>query len=375
MGRRLSQNTRMKQLPLIFSFATLSLSAFASPVTVYVGTYTAPGGSEGIYRTSLDSDGTLTEPILVAKASSPSFLAFTPNQKTLLAVAEGSNGAVLSYSVKSDGGLDFINKQPAGDGPCHLGVTAKGDFVAVANYNGGSVVAFPVSPTGEIGAASDTRQHTGTSVNKERQEKPHAHGIHFQAGGNRFFAPDLGTDRVEGYEIDQDGKIKGGGPEGFVMPPGSGPRHCVVSPKGDTVWVVNELNSTVNEVRRTSRWTWQVQPAVSAVAERWKGETPCAEILLHPSGKFLVATNRGHNSIARFDMFEGTLRFLGTTPCAGQTPRSAAFSPDGKQLLVANQDTGNLVPFSVDSGTGEVKQMGAPVNVSKAVCVLFAPSK
>ena len=376
-GARLFQNEAMRVLPVIFAVATLTVSAMAAPVTVYVGTYTNPGGSAGIYRTSLDTEtGALTEPVLAAEATSPSFLALTPDGKTLLAVAEGAKGVLLSYAVKPDGSLEFINRQPAGDGPCHLEVSPKGDYVAVANYGGGSVVVFPLNAKGELGPASDTRQHTGSSVNPARQEKPHAHGIHFFPTGNRFMAPDLGTDRVEIYEIDKDGRLQGGGPRGIVVPPGSGPRHCAISKSGDTAWVVNELSCTVNQLRSTSRWTWQVGPSVSTLPEGWKGENSCAEILLHPGGKFLVATNRGHNSIARFEIeSNGGMQFLGTTPTFGEIPRGASFSPDGRQLLVANQKTGNLVPFSVHAGTGQLEQSGAPVNVSKAVCVLFAPAK
>jgi 6-phosphogluconolactonase len=140
--------------------------------------------------------------------------------------------------------------------------------------------------------------------------------------------------------------------------------------------VLNELACTVTEVTRGGSGGWKVEKGVSTLPEGWKGENTCAEILLHPGGKFLYATNRGHNSVARFEIIKGGgLKFLGTTPSGGEIPRNAALSPDGTQLVVANQETGNLVPFSVDSSSGDLKQSGKPVNVAKAVCVLFTETK
>lgn len=365
----------MKRIPLLFCLPLFGTYALASSLPIYLGTYTSESGSRGIYRTSLDSDtGKLAEPILVAEQKNPSFLVLSPDQKTLFSVGEIGESRVSSYAIQPDGKLDFLSSQPTqGAGACHLALDSTGRFLAVANYSGGNVIAFPVSPKGVIGAAGGTRKHEGASVNKKRQEKPHPHGIHMLEG-KTFLVPDLGTDRVEVYHFGEDAQILGEKADGFVMPGGSGPRHCAVL--GNKVWVVNELSCTVSEVTRSPKGSWTVGEGVSTLPSGWTGANTCAEILVHPNGKFLYATNRGHNSVARFAIESaGGIRFLGTTSSGGETPRGAALSSDGKYLVVANQDSGNLVAFSVDASSGDLKSTGNSVAISKAVSVVFVEQK
>ena len=351
----------------------LSVPVFAAPIPFYIGTYTSTSESLGIYRATFDGEtGVLSVPTLSAKVQDPAFLAMTPDGKTLLAVSETQGGSVHSFEVNSDGSLRELSRQPSeGAAPCHLALDRGGHYVVVANYAGGTVSAFPLSAEGTLAPASGVKRHQGTGPVAARQEAAHPHGVHYLPGGRQFMVPDLGTDRVEVYRLDSSGRVVGGGAEGFAMPPGSGPRHCAVS--GGTVWVLNELSCTVVEARREADGTWRLSEPISTLPSGWQGTNTCAEILVHPGGKWVYATNRGHDSVARFERKAGGgLRFLGTTPTGGKTPRNAALSPDGGHLIVANQDSGTLGAFRVDSHSGDLHPVGKPVQVPKPVCVLFA---
>jgi 6-phosphogluconolactonase len=284
-------------------------SSTAASVPIYVGTYT-DGSSKGIYRLELDAaTGRLSEPSLVAEAANPSFLAWHPTRDVLYAVSEtnthgaAKTGMVAAYSVTGGGRLSRINEQSSCGGfPCFVSVNAEGTHVFVANYGGGSVAAFPVKPDGGIGPASSLIRHTGSSVNPERQREPHAHSIVPVPGGPFVLAADLGIDRVLVYRFDRDrGALAPHVPSGASAVPGAGPRHLALHPDGDAVFVMNELQSTVTSYA-WDRVHGTLRPVGSAstLPPDFKGTNTTAEVAIHPNGRFVYGSNRGHDSIGRF---------------------------------------------------------------------------
>lgn len=356
-----------------------SLMSFAqenSSTLVYFGTYTGKG-SEGIYVASLDTNGTLGSPRLAAKVTNPSFLAIHPTKKWLYAVSEvettegKKGGGVTAFSINPDTGtLTKINSQLThGGAPCHVSIDRKGNCVLLANYSGGSVCSVPINADGSLGNTFTTIQHTGKSINKERQEASHAHSIN-PSPDNRFaLAADLGTDEIHIYRLNS-----GSGTitlhANAKTPAGGGPRHLTYHPNGKFVYVNNELTSSVTCFRYDSDKGELSELATSSTLPvDFKGNNTTAEIKTHPNGRFIYVSNRGHDSIAVFRINEdGTLTPTSHTKTGGRTPRNFNFV--GKFLLAANQDTGNIVVFAVDEKSGALSPAGSSINVSMPVCVL-----
>lgn len=370
----------MKVLPLLLllgSLCGMSLGEItAAEARFYVGTYTKPEGSKGIYLQRLDLEtGAISAPELVAEASNPSFLAFTPDGKRLYAATETSGGAVCGFAVQPDGKLQKLNEQPSrGDGPCHVSVDAAGKYVLVANYGGGSVAALPIAADGSLSPATGFAQHTGSSVNPGRQKEPHAHSIYPDAAGKFVYACDLGTDQVLVYALDSKGALTPHQPPFVKMAPGSGPRHLALHP-GGFAYVINELLNTVTALKHDSAaGTFTEIQTVPTLPADFSGNNSTAEIFIHPSGKFLYGSNRGHNSIVAYQVAgDGRLTLIGHTPTEGKAPRNFAIDPSGKFLLAANQDTDNIVVFRIDPATGKLTSTGKSAQVGAPVCVLFAP--
>ena len=355
--------------------------ASPGPMRVYVGTYTGKD-SKGIYVMDLDpGTGALTEPKLAAETTSPSFLALHPNGKYLYAVSEvdtfdgKKTGGVSAFAVGDDGTLRALNQQPSGGtGPCHVEVDAAGRNVLVANYGSGSVTVLPLEAGGGLKAPSQTVQHEGSSVDKRRQEGPHAHCA--SLFGNFAAVADLGLDKTFIYQVD---------PATSTMklrttadaPPGSGPRH-VARHRGRDDWgkwmyVNNEMTSTVSVYPFMDVPPREVQN-VSTLPEGFdKSKNSTAEIAVHPSGKFVYVSNRGHDSIAIFkvDRESGRLTAAGHQATGGKTPRNFGIEPGGKFLLAANQGSGNVVVFRIDQETGALTPTGAAAAVPTPVCVVF----
>lgn len=350
---------------------------------VYVGTYTYRG-SKGIYAFELDlTTGTPTEPVLVAEATNPSFLAIHPSHRFLYAVNEVGEfngertGTVSAFVVDPPTGkLTLLNRQPSkGTAPCHLTVDKQGRFVLVANYGTGSVAVLPVEPDGRLGAPTTVVQHEGKGVNPKRQEGPHAHSVNLDAANRFVFVADLGLDKVLIYRFDvAKGALTPNEPPFAAVAPGAGPRHFAFHPNRRFAFVINELNSTVTAFRYdASRGALTEIQTVSTLPEGFSGDNWTAEVQVHPSGKFLYGSNRGHNSIAVFAIeADGRLRPLGQVPTQGKTPRHFAVDPTGTYLLVANQDTDNLVIFRIDQ-TGNLRPTGQQLAIPTPVCVLPVP--
>lgn len=363
----------------VFSVVLLS-AASAESLRVYIGTYTGDGAnsSKGIYRSTLDLDtGTLSAPVLAAEARNPSFVEIHPSGKFLYAVSEaGREGRVFAYAIdKATGDLTLLNDaSTGGSGPCHVNVDYAGRHALVANYGSGSASVIPIGADGKLGAPTGFVQHEGSSVNPSRQKEPHAHSINPSPDDRFVFVADLGIDKIMVYQLDgRSGKIAANDPPFTAVTPGAGPRHFVFAPDGRRAYVINELDNTIVAFDYDSAGgvLKEIQ-TISTLPDDFTGNSWCAEVRVHPSGKFLYGSNRGHNSIAvyRVDPATGTLTFIECEP-SDKNPRNFNIDPTGRFCLVAGQDGDSVVVLRIDPTTGSLEPTGQRIVVSKPVCVRF----
>lgn len=347
---------------------------------VYVGTYTQKE-SKGIYAYRFDAaTGDVTALGLAAESREPSFLAIHPNRRFLYAVNEVEDfggektGAVSAFAVDAASGKLRLLNQVASRGahPAHIAVDRSGRYVLAANYTGGSVASFPVLEDGGLGEAAGFVQHRGSSVHPERQLSPHAHSITMAPHNDFAVAADLGVDEVIVYSFDQGtGRLARHEPGTVKVKPGAGPRHFTFHPGGRLAYVLNELDATV------TAFAWKngglsalgTYPALPA---SFAGEGHSAEVLVHPNGRFLYASNRGPNDIAVFMIAkDGRLAKLENVSTQGEAPRNFAIDPTGKYLFAANQRSDEIVLFRIDQQTGRLTPTGAKVKAPSPVCVVF----
>ena len=353
---------------------------------VYVGTYTG-SGSKGIYLCQLDTaNGALTSLGLAAETENPSFLALHPARTFLYAVNETGNfggkptGAVSAFAIgPATGKLTLLNQQSSeGTDPCHLVVDQAGKHVLVANYTSGSVAALAIREDGRLGAHTAAIQHQGSSVNPNRQQGPHGHSINLDAANRFAFAADLGLDKVLVYRFDPvKGSLTPNDPPAASVAPGAGPRHFAFHPNGRFAYVINEILSTVTAFRYDAeRGILTEIQTVATLPADFKGTSSTAEVQVHPSGKFLYGSNRGHDSLAIFtiDADTGRLTPAGHQPTGGKTPRNFGIDPTGNWVLAANQSSNNIAVFRVDLQTGALKPTGTALEVPVPVCVKMMPA-
>ncbi|MBU0714520.1 MAG: lactonase family protein [Verrucomicrobia bacterium] len=357
---------------------------------VYFGTYTSSGKSKGIYTCRLDtSTGILSTPELATETVNPSFLAIHPDRRHLYAVGEsgvfggGKTGAVSAFAIDQvTGKLTLLNCQSTGGlGPCHVNVDLTGKCVLAANYTSGSCASLPVRDDGSLGEIGSFIQHEGSSINPSRQTGPHAHSINLSPDNRFAFVADLGLDKLMIYKLDPArAALIPNNPPFAKVPPGSGPRHMAFHPDGRFAYVINEMLCTVTAFSYEAGQgalkkiqTFSTLPKGVSVQPGYS----TAEVLVHPRGKFLYGSNRGHDTIAVFaiDQSNGTLRLIQNESTQGKMPRSFGIDPTGAWLLAANQDTGNVVVFSVNPKTGKLKPTGQIVEVGVPVCVKFMSVK
>jgi 6-phosphogluconolactonase len=358
----------------------------ADRLWVYVGTYTDRGKSKGIYRFEFDlASGTLVSRALAAETKNPSFLAIDPDNRFLYAVSEVGDfdgkktGAVSAFAIDpKTGDLSVLNQQSSGGAaPCHLVVDRAGKHVLVANYGGGNASAVSIESGGRLGKATAFVQHQGSGTNPKRQEGPHAHSINLDAANRFAVVADLGLDKVFVYRYDSaKGTLTPNDPPAVAVAGGAGPRHFAFHPNGRNAYVINELNSTVTALRYdTERGSFEPLQSVSTLPKDFKGSSTTAHVQVHPSGKFLYGSNRGHNSIAVFaiDPKTGSLTSLGHQTDRIKTPRNFTIDPTGTYLLVANQSSDSIVVFRIDADTGALKPTGPAVEVPEPVCLTMIP--
>ncbi len=352
---------------------------------VYVGTYTG-SKSKGIYTLRMNlGTGALTAPELAAEATNPTFLALHPSRRFLYAVGEIGNfagkrsGAVSAFAIDPESGkLTPLTQQPSGGaGPCHVSVDKAGKNLLVANYSGGSVAVLPLGEDGRLAEPSEFIQHKGTGPNPRRQEGPHAHSINLDPAGRFAFACDLGLDKVLVYRFDPaQGKLAPNDPPAASVAPGAGPRHLAFHPNGRFAYVINEMASTVTAFAYdAARGILTEIQSLSALPAGFTGENTTAEVQVHPSGRFLYGSNRGHDSIAIFaiDAETGKLTAAGHQSTRGRNPRHFGIDPAGAYLVAANQDSASLVVFRIDPKTGGLDPTGITAEVPNPVCVKFLP--
>jgi len=355
---------------------------------VYIGTYTG-AQSKGIYLSRFDpATGQLTSPELAAETKNPTFLALHPSERFLYAAEEiskfgGTNtGAVGAFKLEpGTGKLTLLSEQPSGGtGPCHLSVDSTGKCVLVANYGSGSVAALPIEADGRLAAPNVAIEHHGSSVNPQRQDGPHAHFITPDPEDRFALECDLGLDRVLIYRLNPSDAaapiLQANDPPSFSVKPGSGPRHLAFHPNGRFVYVISELGWVVTAFAYDGqRGQLKELQTVSTLPPGFSGDNLAAEVQVHPSGKFLYASNRGHDSIVVFAVDEksGRLSYVEHQSSQGKTPRHFALDPSGHWLVAENQDSGNIVVFRVDTSTGRLTSTGRNVELASPVCLVFVP--
>ena len=352
---------------------------------VYYGTYPKET-SKGIYRSQFDpSTGKISAPELAAELRDPSFLAIHPNQSYLYAVSEvddfdeEGSGSISAYSLdRSSGGIRHLNTvSTRGSWPCHLDVDPSGKVVAVANYRSGSVASFAINADGSLSESASFIQHEGSSVHP-RQEGPHAHSTDFSADGRFLITSDLGMDQVLVYSANPtEATLTPNDPPHVEAAAGSGPRHFAFHPNGRYAYSINELALTVTAFNWNSQaGTLERIETLSTLPEGAAGDNfSTAEIEVHPSGKFLYGSNRGHDSIAVFSIDESTgkIVLIQNAPTQGMTPRHFAIGPEGRFLFAANQNSDTVVLFEIDQQSGKLDATGEVVQLDAPVCLKFVP--
>jgi len=335
--------------------------------TILVGTYTkkeghVDGKAEGLYTFSFDpSNGQLAKVGTTRGLINPSYLAIAPDRKNVYVVNEtggdmDSTAHLSAFRLNAeDGSLEKLNQQPTYSfAPCYVSLDKAGQFVFVANYVGGIAVVYPRTDDGRLGPATDTLQLEGSGPHAE-QEASHPHAMLTSTDGHYVYIPDKGADKIWIFDY-KDGKVDPA-PQAFTqVAPGSGPRHLVFHPKQNRAYLVNELNATVNVFKYDAQYgSLEQLQSISTLPESHRGFNACADIHLTPDGRFLYASNRGHNSIVIYKVKkDGQLNLVGHESTRGEFPRNFMIDRSGRWLLAANQNTDNIVVFEIDQQNGRL---------------------
>jgi 6-phosphogluconolactonase len=350
---------------------------------VYVGTYNE-AKDKGIHAYRFDvGAGQLTSLGLATETVNPTFVTVDAQGQFLYATKEverhkgRKSGAVKAFAIdRRTGKLRFLNEAASnGTIPCYVALDRRGHYAMVANYGSGSVEVIRVRKDGRLGKVTAFDQRAGFSVNPGRQEGPHAHWINVSPDNRYALSSDLGLDKVFVYRFDeQKGTLDPNDPPYAAVSPGSGPRHIAFAPNGRFVYLINELKSTITVFSyEPARGALRKLQAISTLPKGYQGQSDCAEIAVHPSGKFVYGSNRGHDSIAVFaaDSKKGRLAPVERVSTQGKTPRHFAIDPTGAYLIVANQDSDSLVVFGIDRKTGRLTPTGQKLPVASPACVRF----
>jgi 6-phosphogluconolactonase len=340
---------------------------------LYIGTYTPKG--TGIYIYSMNPETGNLKYLGVSPSSlNPSYLVIQPNKKFLYSANETDSGYISSFSIKDSSTLEFINSVPSnGASPCYVSIDNSGKYLLASNYNSGSVTSVPINPDGSLGNPVSTIRNNGKSINKQRQSSPHAHSIIPALSGNLIYSADLGTDLIYCYKIDTtSGQLSIVSKTHITA--GSGPRHLAFHPNKKWLYELNELKGTVNVfmIDSVSGTLFFLQS--NSLLKVKEDGAPAADIHITSSGRFLYASVRDpENIIAIFSINQqdGSLTSIGNVATGGKTPRNFVIDPSGKFLLVANQNSDNIITFRIESKSGKLKQVGSAVNVPSPTCIKF----
>lgn len=359
----------------------LILSAKLAALPVYIGTGGGKNSTaKGIYQAEFDpASGKLSEPVLAVEYGVPGFLARHPKLPVLLSIGSPKSpfpdgtSSVAAFAIGKDHSLTFLGEASAGGkGACHLAIDATGNTVAVASYGDGKISTLRLDERGVPGKPVSVISNTGSGPNKPRQEGPHAHGVYFDKANRHLFVPDLGLDQVLVYRFDAATSALGEALPALATAPGAGPRHLAFAPDEKQVYVINELDCTVLTAGyRDGSFT--PGATVPTLPADFSGKNTTAEIEVSADGRFVYASNRGHDSLAVFrrDADSGALSLVHHAPCGGKTPRHFNISPCGKWLLCGHQDSNSLSVLPRDPASG---RLGAPVETRSSptpICILF----
>ncbi len=370
---------RLRFFLVVSTVAFAASLAGAADMYVYFGTHSS-GPGIGFSVAHFDTDtGVLTKPVFDTEAVQPAYFVIHPDGRHLYTCNSGTPGGVSAYVIDpKTAHLTLLNKEPSGGGDAsYISLDQTGRFVFVANYDGGNIAAFALKPDGSIGARTALVQHTGHSVNPLRQTHAYAHSIIIDPTNQFVLAADLGVDRLFVYRFDEKtGALTPNDPPFASVTPGSGARHVKFHPNGRWVYLINEMACTVTAFNWDSaRGALTEFQTISTLPSDFTGVNTCAELLVHPDGKFLYGSNRGMNSIAGFaiDPANGRLTPVQHSSTRGKSPRNFAFDPTGRWIICTNHDSNNAVVFRVDEATGRLTQAGDPVSVPAPYCERFLP--
>ncbi|HET6249368.1 MAG TPA: lactonase family protein [Tepidisphaeraceae bacterium] len=364
-----------------FSAASMAMAAPEKPgeIRVYIGTYDKPT-THGIYQMRLDpATGALSAPELAGEMINPSWVTLSPNHKFLYACSEyglKSGSAIAAFAIEKDGKLTALNEQPMAGGPCYASLDSTGKNLFAASYGSGVVEVFQVGADGKLSPPTCTDQHPGVGT----KPGPHAHCIDADPGNHFVLSCDAGIDKVFVYRFDPaKGLLTANDPPFAALPPHAAPRHLAFSPDGKFVYTIQEAASTVTAFTYDAEHgvLHEIQSISTLPAGFLGKDLSTAELLMHPSGKFLYGSNRGHDSIVayRVEPKTGKLELIGHTPSGGKVPRGMGIDPTGQWLIAGNQNSDSIVEFHIDQKTGELKATGTKFALGSPVCFKFMEVK
>jgi 6-phosphogluconolactonase len=362
-------------------FPIFLITSAMQAAPVFIGTSTGKSTvSKGIYLADFNSEtGQLSEPTLAAEYQNPGFLALHPTQPILYACGQpktpfpDGSSAVAGFRISADHSLRFLGEaKVGGKGACHLTVDASGKCLAVANYGDGSLATIALDSRGVPGAIVSSVIHSGSGPVTARQAAPHAHGVYFDAANRHLLVPDLGIDQVLIYPFDPATSKLGSPLPSLPTAPGAGPRHLAFSPDGSHIYTLNELDNTI---LAASYRNGKATPlgTVPTLPADFTATSTSAEIVVHPSGKYVYSSNRGHDSITAYtrDTKAGTLTVIQTIPCGGKTPRNFTLDPSGKWLLCAHQASHTISVLALDPLSGKLSAPHSTVSTPSPICLIF----
>ena len=363
-------------------FVIISTNGFAQDLYLLAGTYTGTG-SKGIYVYRFNTATGKTAWISnTDTASNPSFLTVSGNYVYAVNETSGSKpGQVSAYKFdKEKGTLQLLNTQLTGGGnPCYLSLSPEGKWLTVANYSGGSLSVFPVNKDGSLQPCAQLILHTGNSINTKRQSQAHVHETVFSPDSKYLFTPDLGMDKVMTYQFDAGvpQPLSAASTNYTIIKPGSGPRHIVFSANKKYAYLINELSGMVIVYNYNKGELSEIQE-LPTYPEGFKGAVDGAEICLAPDGKFLYTSQRADEnliSIFSIDKHSGKLKIKEQQPAFGKGPRNFMIDPTGNYLLVAHQNSDNIVIFKRDKKSGLLTNTGDEIKVPKPVCLVMTKTE
>jgi 6-phosphogluconolactonase len=367
-------------LVLLFTVLMTTAQAQKPREILYVGTFTVRG-SEGIYVYEFDrQQGSFNLIQTVSGLESPSFVALHPTGKFLYSVNRGSventkGGSASAYSIdQATGKLSLLNHKPVyGNGPCHVSIDQTGKLAFISNYNEGNFTVLRITEDGSLGTCTDSVRFSGQSIVKGRQDKPHVHSATVSADNRFVIVADLGSDKVYSFAFDPaTGRLKPAAKPFVEVKPGSGPRHFTFHPKGKYAYLAEELSSTVAAFRYNKKdgSLDLIQDQAASLPKDFSGTNSSADIHTDASGKYLMMSNRGHNSLAVYKInTDGTVIYKESVSTKGEVPRNFLVDEKNEYVFVAHQNTDNIVVFKWDASKGQLQETGVQIKVPAPVCL------